>query len=78
MATQKPANHKKAKNYQLTYFEKKVCWDVGSKRLRWFGYVSRMPEDWLPYYFKAPIYQASLGKGKKPGKLGDTVNQGTP
>ena len=27
-------------------------------------------------YSKTPIYRASRGKGKKPGKSGDTVNRG--
>jgi hypothetical protein len=28
-------------------------------------------------YSKTPIYRASRGKGKNPGKSGDTVNRGT-
>ena len=28
-------------------------------------------------YSKTPIYRASRGKGKTPGKSGDTVNRGT-
>jgi hypothetical protein len=28
-------------------------------------------------YSKTPIYRASRGKGKRPGKSGDTVNRGT-
>jgi hypothetical protein len=32
---------------------------------------------WAMKYSKTPIYRASQGKGKKPGKSGDMVNQGT-
>ena len=41
---------------------------IGSKRLRWFGHVSRLPEDRLPYYqldWKPKHGKRSRGRPRK-------------